>query len=149
MIEAMKQALEALELSLRSHGVMLLSDPPQDAWKTYGVESNARKAIASLRQAIAEEALRNVARLGQEIEQEPVAVVSGYYGGQCVVLPTNPTRLFNSGTAFFTHPPKREPLTDDEFTTCIETNGIPVEDVELVWAIKDLVEAAHGIKENT
>ena len=34
--------------------------------------------------------------------QEPVAVVSGYYGGQCVVLPTNPARLFNSGTAFYT-----------------------------------------------
>jgi hypothetical protein len=62
--EAMKQALEALELALRSHGVMLLSDPPQDAWKTYGVEGNARQAIASLRQAIA------------ELEsQEPVAYV--------------------------------------------------------------------------
>jgi hypothetical protein len=36
--------------------------------------------------------------------QEPVAVVSGYYGGQCVVLPTNPARLFNSGTAFYTAP---------------------------------------------
>jgi hypothetical protein len=54
MIEVLKQALEALELALRNHGVMLLSDPPQDAWKTYGVESNARQAITSLRQAIAE-----------------------------------------------------------------------------------------------
>jgi hypothetical protein len=54
MIEVLKQALEALELALRSHGVMLLSDPPQDAWKTYGVEGNARQAITSLRQAIAE-----------------------------------------------------------------------------------------------
>jgi hypothetical protein len=51
-IEAMKKALEALELALRSHGVMLLSDPPQDAWKTYGVEGKARQAITSLRQAI-------------------------------------------------------------------------------------------------
>jgi hypothetical protein len=54
MIEVLKQALEALELALRSHGVMLLSDPPQDAWKTYGVDGNARQAITSLRQAIAE-----------------------------------------------------------------------------------------------
>jgi hypothetical protein len=38
--------------------------------------------------------------------QEPVAVVSGYYGGQCGVLPTNPARLFNSGTAFYTAPEK-------------------------------------------
>jgi len=39
-------------------------------------------------------------------QQEPVAVVSGYYGGQCVVLPTNPARLFNSGTAFYIAPEK-------------------------------------------
>ena len=37
-------------------------------------------------------------------EQKPVAVVSGYYGGKCVVLPTDPARIFNSGTAFYTHP---------------------------------------------
>ena len=37
-------------------------------------------------------------------EPEPVAVVSGYYGGKCVVLPTDPARIFNSGTAFYTHP---------------------------------------------
>jgi hypothetical protein len=50
--------------------------------------------------------------------QEPVAVVSGYYGGQCVVLPTNPARLFNSGTAFYTAPPAAQKpwvgLTDEE-----------------------------------
>ena len=38
--------LEALKLALSSHGVMLLSDPPQEAWKTYGVEAKARAAIA-------------------------------------------------------------------------------------------------------
>jgi hypothetical protein len=27
-------------------GVLLMSDPPQDAWKTYGVEQKARAAIA-------------------------------------------------------------------------------------------------------
>jgi type 1 glutamine amidotransferase len=37
--------------------------------------------------------------------QEPVAVVTGYHGGNCVVAPTNPARLFNSGTAFYTTPP--------------------------------------------
>ena len=41
------QLLDALELALRSHGLMLLSDPPQDAWKTYGVEAKARAAIAA------------------------------------------------------------------------------------------------------
>lgn len=53
-IEAMKQALGALELALCSHGVMLLSDPPQDAWKYHGVEADANKAITALRTAIAE-----------------------------------------------------------------------------------------------
>ena len=61
-IEAMKQALEALELALCSHGVMLLSDPPQDAWKTYNVEPKSRDAITALRTAIE-----------QAEKQEPVA----------------------------------------------------------------------------
>ena len=45
----------------------------------------------------------------QPAQQEPVAVVSGYYGGQCVVVPTNPARIFNSGTAFYTSQPPRKP----------------------------------------
>ena len=59
----------------------------------------------------------------REPEPEPVAVVSGYYGGKCVVLPTDPARIFNSGTAFYTHPPKREwqGLTDDEIKQIEET----------------------------
>ena len=35
-------------------------------------------------------------------EQEPVAIVSGYYGGQCVILPIDPARIFNSNTALYT-----------------------------------------------
>lgn len=56
MIDAMKQALEALEKYCTPY-----ADGTHPADET----------IASLRQAIQEEALRNVARLGQEIEQEP------------------------------------------------------------------------------
>ena len=40
------ELLEALKLALSAHGVMLLSDPPQEAWKAYGVEQRARAAIA-------------------------------------------------------------------------------------------------------
>jgi hypothetical protein len=40
------ELLEALRLALESHGRMLMSDPPQDAWKAYGVEEKARAAIA-------------------------------------------------------------------------------------------------------
>lgn len=36
------------------------------------------------------------------VQQEPVAVVSGYYGGQCVILPIDPARIFNSNTTLYT-----------------------------------------------
>ena len=56
--------------------------------------------------------------------QEPVAVVTGYHGGNCVVAPTNPERLFNSGTAFYTTPPAQQKpwvdLTDEEIMAAPE-----------------------------
>ena len=53
--EALKLALEALEKALRYHGVMLLSDPPQDAWKYHRVEQTAHEAITAIREALAEQ----------------------------------------------------------------------------------------------
>ena len=35
-----------LKLALASHGVVLTSDPPQEAWKANGVAKKARAAIA-------------------------------------------------------------------------------------------------------
>jgi restriction endonuclease S subunit len=43
---ANSELLEALKLALFAHGKILLSDPPQEAWKTYRVEEKARAAIA-------------------------------------------------------------------------------------------------------
>lgn len=40
--------LEALKLSLASHGLMLTSDPPQDAWKANCVEAIAYAAIKAV-----------------------------------------------------------------------------------------------------
>jgi hypothetical protein len=86
-IEAMKQALEALENNKRTHHYCedswyscpkheegCANDSEGDECNCGADKANAEidAAIASLRQAIQEEALRNVARLGQEIEQEPV-----------------------------------------------------------------------------
>jgi hypothetical protein len=51
-VEAMKLALEALELAKNSHGMMLLSDPPQEAWKTYRVDDAIKKSTTALRAAI-------------------------------------------------------------------------------------------------
>ena len=137
----MKQALDALELALRCHGVMLLSDPPKDAWKYHGVEADANKAITALRAAIAE-----------ADKQEPVAVVSGYYGGQCVILPTDSARIFNSGTAFYTTPPaaQRQPLTEGEVLHLwAGDTPRPVLGKNKVLAFARAIEAAHGIKDGT
>jgi hypothetical protein len=41
-----QELVKALKLALDSHGVYLMSDPPQDAWKAYGVERIAREALA-------------------------------------------------------------------------------------------------------
>jgi hypothetical protein len=54
-IEAMKQVLEVLELAKRSYGVMLLSDPPQDAWKTRDVNRKIDNSIKVLEEALAKQ----------------------------------------------------------------------------------------------
>ena len=74
-------------------------------------------------------------------------MVSGYYGGQCVVLPTNTARIFNSGTAFYTSPQPSKPLTDaqitDHFQEHIDTGSL----LSFADGVR-FAEAAHGIKEN-
>ena len=62
--EALKLALEAMGLAKHSHGVLLLSDPPQEAWKTYQVDSALSKAITAIKEALAQQ------------EQKPVAWIS-------------------------------------------------------------------------
>lgn len=81
--EAMKLALEALETERDNC----------EFWdKEDGAPEYIYEAITALREALAE----------QPADQEPVAVVSGYYGGQCVILPIDPARIFNSNTALYT-----------------------------------------------
>jgi hypothetical protein len=53
-IEAMKQAFEAIKLALSSRDVMILTDPPQDAWKSRKVSDKLFKALDKLEDAIAE-----------------------------------------------------------------------------------------------
>jgi len=76
--EALKLALEALGLAKHSHGVLLLSDPPQEAWKTYQVDAALSKAITAIKEALANEALEKMAENARELgldyepEQESV-----------------------------------------------------------------------------
>ena len=65
--EALKLALEAMGLAKHSHGVLLLSDPPQEAWKTYQVDSALSKAITAIKEALANEALEKMAENAREL----------------------------------------------------------------------------------
>lgn len=47
-MDALNQAIEAMQLALSSHGVQLLSYPPQDAWSSRRVDEKLRTAISAL-----------------------------------------------------------------------------------------------------
>lgn len=83
-IEAMKQALEALQKL-----TWAVSHPDNVKIGEDGQNT--------LRQAIQEEALRNVARLGQEIEQEPVAWIYEFGTDHCDAV--TPVRWYKNVTA--------------------------------------------------
>lgn len=85
----------------------------------------------------------------QPAQQEPVAVVSGYYGGQCVILPIDPARIFNSNTALYTTPqPPAQPLTDEQIDKLPwgPHEGNPMTFAEGLRDFARAIEAAHGIK---
>ena len=107
------------------------------------------------------------AALAEQPAQEPVAVVSGYYGGQCVILPIDPARIFNSNTALYTSPPpcptcealartvmldqtshdaQRKPLTPLEIENLRDEHLYSVQGViQGHEAFARAIEAAHGI----
>ena len=64
--EALKLALEAMNLARAAHGQMLLSDPPQEAWKAWGVAAALTKAMTAVNEALAE----------QPAQQQPVGKVN-------------------------------------------------------------------------
>ena len=50
--QAARQALDALELAIGSHGVMLMSNPPHDAWQYRRCDFKLAEAITVLREAL-------------------------------------------------------------------------------------------------
>ncbi len=104
-------------------------------------------------------------------KQEPAAVVSGYYGGQCVILPTDPARIFNSNTALYTTPPPcptcealARTVMLDQTSHDAQRKPLPCETLIELWCDASLansgsgwfvvsqafaraIEAAHGIGE--
>ena len=127
-----------------------------------GIYSEALVAFAKRveEKALAEHAMREVQRIGQEIEQEPVAIKrmkewveylkrksdfgqhmkipSEMSAGTCWELAIELEQFIN------TTPPQRKPLTDEQIEQ-LEQDTCAMEFPETVRAI----EAAHGIKENT
>ena len=104
------------------------------------------------------EAGKRSALAEQPSQQEPVAIVSGYYGGQCVILPIDPARIFNSNTPLYTSPQaQRKPLMEEQ----LDKAGMKLaECMDYPWEhmpeegkrnmrdhAKAIIEAAHGIKE--
>ena len=90
MIEAMKQALEALEIAAEGGGV------------------NFYAYAEELRQAIREHAMYEVQRLGQEIEQEPVKIVQ--YNCTC-----GKTMKFESEHGVIAPQREWQGLTDEDY----------------------------------
>ena len=86
--EALKLALEALDFYGFKHRSKYGLDGAWDEEITKG-----EKAITAIKKA-----------QPAPVQQEPVAVVSGYYGGKCVILPIDPARIFNSNTPLYTAP---------------------------------------------
>ena len=116
-LKAMKLALEALEY-----------------WDVHGkLHQPTEEAIAAIKEALAEHAMRETQRLGQEIEQEPVFTYEQVKAHIQVAMMS-------------TTPPQRKPLTEQEI-------GAILEDINAfgtrLYTFARAIEAAHGIKENT
>jgi hypothetical protein len=112
--DAMKLALEALEY-------IDLCDNDRDFLHPHEC-FQLDEAITAIKQALAAPV------------QEPVAIVSGYYGGQCVILPTEPARLFNSGTAFYTTPPNvATPLAAQRQSARSAWVGLTQQDIDIAF----------------
>ncbi len=126
MIEAMKQALEALDevTGWTWAGPMRVMDEVEDA-------------ITSLRQAIAE-AEKQEPVMGVEVKR----IASGGFIGNVWWIHEN---LQEGVFHLYTHPqPKREPLTDEQVEKIIKANM----SLQMNLAgIRQDFEAAHGIKE--
>jgi hypothetical protein len=100
MIEVLKQALEALEE---------LNETQSYWWQEVDEATLAKinSTITAIKEAIREHAMYEVQRLGQEIEQEPVAWITPDGEGFRIRFspPTNDVPL--GWDALYTHPPQR------------------------------------------
>ena len=163
-LKAMKLALEALEL---------LTDTEQ----TFGALDYGDNAITALEEALAEHAMSEVQRLGQEIEQEPVAwatkedfhrelerrlkhireemkikSVTMRCKDYDIALPIIDTDFGRVLVGQVSTPPQRKPLTEEQRKDLMNKAwdkwlGGEDDNHLFAWHFSFEVEAAHGIKE--
>jgi hypothetical protein len=111
-IEAMKQALEALE-NVRNY----------DKENLYGLDED----LTALRAAIAEASMQRLTDVQQEMEQEPVAWMVYTLDGKSVCVTDNPQDFTEQHRALplYTHPPRREwvRLTDEDIDAAYADSG--------------------------
>ena len=112
MIEAMKLALEALII------VRFCVPPAQ--------RKTVNEAIKAIEEALA-----------KQEQGEPVAVVTGMYGGQFIVEPTNPAMVLPVNIALYTRPQPRTwiDLTGEELETLLRENRLLA--LGAIWAVAD------------
>lgn len=78
-------------------------------------------------------------------DQKPVAWVTGWHDGHCVIRAANPSAILPIGIALYTAPPRRKwvGLTEEE----IDALPLPPSGTATVRDLVRIIEAAHGIKE--
>ena len=81
----------------------------------------------------------------KEPEQEPVALVTGVYGGRFIVEPTNSAMVLPVNMALYAHPQPRKPLTHEQ----MKKIWYAMQNIMGWYSFQEIaraIEAAHGIK---
>jgi hypothetical protein len=100
------------------------------------------------REALAEHAMRETQRLGQEIEQKPAAWITPDGEGFRIRFSPPTSEVPLKWDALYTTPPQRKPLTDEQIFAC--ENSVPDEIVsDRDWCIHFARAIEAKIKENT
>jgi hypothetical protein len=85
-------------------------------------------------------------------QRQPLAYVSGYYAGYCVIEPLNRAMVMPNGMALYTAPPQRKPLTDEQIRELADTHLFYQPEgyeVSGIFNLARAIEAAHGIKQKS
>ena len=148
--KAARQALEALNLAWAAHGQMLMSDPPQEAWKAWNVSTAIRESMIALRQALAEDSSGT-----KQPAQEPVAYASSIDWRKNQLMSKAqfdnclPKNRVDFDVPLYARPQAREPLTREQVKALTKETGYDTasrqERADFINGIRH-AEAAHGIK---